>query len=337
MIGGEGTVLLVTVSDDRFGRKDGLYSQTQDKIEGIFKKNPQFGIKDFLMLKWPEIEASQFYKDNQKLLSHTDAGKNGRGYKPYAILEAFNKVDNGDYVVYTDCSPEMWKMPSNFLIKPGEFDIEILKKNCRDNKDILSCFVKWKNSDLAKDDLGCHTHRWFTTNKCIDRMGLRFYEDGYMHASGMLVIRKTEATQIFIEEWLKWNLIDECSALGSQESESDEYWTHERESTKLGHRHDQSISGLLLNTTNHKLIDIVYNLMNPYNFLQFARRDQQYKFIESLPVLNVGDKVINPKGTEMTVWRIDQEGDNKKYIVGKLQESYYAADRQNLKKIYETN
>lgn len=326
-------VLLVTVSDDRFGRKNGEYGKTQDKIKHIFINNAHFGITDFLMLKWPQIEASQFYKDNQKLLSHQDAGKNGRAYKPYAILEALNKINEGDYIVYSDCSPEMWKMPKDFNIDPEIFNIEILKNLCNNNGGILSCFVKWKNSDLVQNDLGVHTHRWFTTNRCMDKMGLRFYEDGYMHASGMLAICKTEATHIFIEEWLKWNLIDECCALGSKEGEADEFWVHESESTKLGHRHDQSISGLLLNAINHKLIDIVYNQMNPYNFLQFARIGQEYKFIESLPVLNVGDKVINHQGTEVAVWRIDNEGDNKKYIVGQLKESCYGTERQNLKKI----
>ncbi len=322
-------ILLVTVSDDRFGRKDGNYSKTQDKIEFIFKNNPQFGIKDFLMMKWEQIKDSQFYKDNEKLLRHTDAGKNGRAYKPYAILQGLEKIKEGDYLIYSDCSPEMWKMPKNFKIDSEVFDVEILKNLCKSNNDILTCFVKWKNSNLAQGDNGIHTHRWFTTNKCMDRMGLRFYEDGYQHASGMWAIRKTEETFEFVKEWLKWNLIDECCALGSAENGMDEFWVHESESTKIGHRHDQSISGLLLNKTNQKFIDIIYNEMNPYNFLQFARKNQEYNFIESLPKLSIGDKVVNIQGTEMKIWKIEGE----KYVVGQLQESCYASERQNLKKI----
>ena len=322
-------IILVTVSDDRFGRKDGNYGKTQDKIEHIFKINTHFGINKFLTVKWVDIESSPFYKTNESLLKHTDAGKNGRAYKPYAILQGLKSINEGDYLIYTDCSPEMWSMGRGFMVKPEYFDVEVLKNLCKNNNDILTCFVKWKNSNLAKGDNGIHTHRWFTTNRCIDTMGLRFYEDGYQHASGMWVIRKTAETIEFVDEWLKWNLIDECCALGSVGGTADEYWNDPIESTKVGHRHDQSISGLLLNKTNQKFVDILYNEMNPYNFLQFARKNTEYKFIESLPPLNIGDKVINRQGTEMEVWKM--EGD--KYVVGKLQESCYASERQNLKKI----
>lgn len=325
-------VILVTISDDRFGRKNGKYSETQDQIERLFRANPSFGIKDFLMLKWSQIETSQFFQDNKQLLSHTDAAVNGRAYKPYAILEAFNKVNEGDYIVYTDCSPEMWKMQKGFKIDPEIFDIKVLKNLCKNNDDVLSCFVKWKDKHLYPGELGIHTHRHFTTNRCMDKMDLRFYEDAYMHASGMMVFRKTNETKAFIEEWLKWNLIDECCALGPARIGGASWW-NEEEDFKLGHRHDQSISGLLLNAKNQKLIDIVYNEINPYNFLQYARKNQEYKFIESLPEIKEGDKVLNKSGTEMKVWRIDLEGDKKRYIVGQLSESCYGCGREELKLI----
>ena len=41
-------VILTTISDDRFGRKGGKYSQTQDKILNFFKNNPNFDIVVFV-------------------------------------------------------------------------------------------------------------------------------------------------------------------------------------------------------------------------------------------------------------------------------------------------
>jgi hypothetical protein len=89
----------------------------------------------------------------------------------------------------------------------------------------------------------------------------------------------------FVEEWLRWNLIDECASLGSSENEpvlpekcKCEYW-HDEVSKygKIGHRHDQSISGLLINKMGNKL---VRNQRN-YNFLSFCKVDFPYEFIES--------------------------------------------------------
>lgn len=328
----DGIIILVTVSDDRFGRKNGEYEKTQNKIESIFKSNPKFGINNFLMLKWTQINESNFFKENEQLLSHTDAAVNGRAYKPYAILEAFKQVNEGDYIVYTDCSPEMWKMPKDFKITNDEFDIEVIKNLCKNNDDILSCFVKWKDKYLYPGELGIHTHKYFTLNRCMDKMNLRFYEDGFMHASGMMVFRKSDASQLFVEEWLMWNLIDECCALGPSCGGGAKWW-NEEEGFKIGHRHDQSISGLLLNKKNQLLVDIIYNEINPYNFLQYARKNQEYKFIESLPEIKEGDKVENKAGTQMVVWRIDTEENKKRYIVGQLKESCYGCKREDLKLI----
>ncbi len=69
--------------------------------------------------------------------------------------------------------------------------------------------------------------------------------------------------------------------------------------------------------------------MHPYNFLQFCMVGEKYSFIESNPKIEKGDTVINKEGTEMKLWKI--EGD--KYVVGALEESCYATDRQNLKLI----
>ena len=54
-------VALVTVSDDRSGRKNGKYSETQDRIRSIFEQNRNFGITDLFFWKWEDILNTSFY------------------------------------------------------------------------------------------------------------------------------------------------------------------------------------------------------------------------------------------------------------------------------------
>lgn len=332
-------VILVTISDDRAGRKDGKYAETQDKIHTIFFEgaNDDFGINCGLMMNFDGLEKTEFYEKNKTLLSNIDAGINGRAYKPYVISRALASIADGDYLIYTDCSPEIWNMPADFRIDPEVFDIEILKGLCTDNNDILTAFVKWDEVEILEGQLGIHTHANFTLNRCITKMGMHFYEDGYMHASGMWVIRKTPDTVDFVEKWLMWNCIDECASLGKADVAGDDSFWREELDYKKGHRHDQSISGLLLCARNQKFVDIVYNDMHPYNPLQFARKGVEYKFIESLPKIDKGDIVGNAAGVQMKVWRIDKLHGRDYFIVGQLEQSCYGTSRENLLLIEKNN
>jgi hypothetical protein len=92
-------VLLVTVTDDRSGRKNSEYGKTQKKIEDLFKRNSQFGIKDFLSLTFDDILKTDFYQKNKLLLDNVDPARNGRAYKPYAIQQALTQVEEGDFVI----------------------------------------------------------------------------------------------------------------------------------------------------------------------------------------------------------------------------------------------
>ncbi len=158
----------------------------------------------------------------------------------------------------------------------------------------------------------------------------------------MWVIRKTPATVAFVEEWLKWNCIDECASLGPADGDGSNmlYWWQE-EHIKMGHRHDQSISGLLINKIGNKLVEIPDDCagMHPYNPLQYARTDVKYKFIDSINPnksedqnrpLQKGDVVINSKGTEMYVLGFEMV-DGVEYVqVGKHPASAYKTVRENL-------
>lgn len=323
--------VLVTVSDDRFGRKDGKYEETQSKINSLFIKNKKFGIDDhhIYQIKYFLEYSKNLTLELRNLLNIKDAARNGRVYKPLSILESLRKIDEGDFLIYTDCSPELWKnIPSNL----EDFDIEIIKNLCIENNDILTAFTKWSDEKLlANGDLGKHTHKNFTLDRCMNRMDMKFYEDCYMHASGMWCIRKTKKTINIIEKWLYYNSIDECCSLGWSSIENDDSFWQKENHNKMGHRHDQSISGLLLNSIGQNFVDIIYNDLHPYNFLNFCRKDTEYKFISGNPKIVEGDKVMNKQGTIMKVWRIDIENNKERFIIGQLEESCYGTSRENLK------
>lgn len=59
-IGAMNKTILVTVADDRFGRKEGLYGATQDRITRLFQEHPSLGIEPH-PYKWEDFARSAFY------------------------------------------------------------------------------------------------------------------------------------------------------------------------------------------------------------------------------------------------------------------------------------
>lgn len=292
-------VLLTSIADDRAGRKGGKYGATQEKIHKIFLNNPNFGITHFQMWNWNDIEKTDFYKENKVLLDDLDVLKNSRAYKPYIIYKGLQSLEDGDFLIYTDTSPELWSaIEENYIIDSNVYDLSVLKELCKKNNDILTVHVKWDGDNHVP--MGCpgrHTHAKFTLERCMKKMGLLKYRNSLQHASGMWVICKTEDTLKFIEEWLYWNLFEECSIVGRASVANDYSFAIEEGQSydpvtllelrpeAVSHRYDQSISGLLINRRGNKLVETPEDFwvtgLNPYNFLQYARKNVIYTFIDS--------------------------------------------------------
>ena len=354
--------ILVTVADDRFGRKGGKYGATQDKITALFKRHPNFGVVPH-PYKWKDISKTDFYRKNRILLDNPDPAKNGRAYKAYAVSEALKDTPMGEFLIYTDSSPEIWKnitdnvfartkrehysmLPLSLLF--GEFknweshfhaqqifSLDVIKDLCRQNNDILTSFIRWNNENFkGDDDLGKATHKNFTSNRCMNRMGLRFYEDAYQHAGGMWCIRKTPKTIALVDEWLYWNCIDECCTLGWAHKKGDQsFWTEEAK-FKLGFRSDQAVTGLLLARINQKhVVPPTFDGWAAANLFQFCRVGYKYSFLESLPKLKVMDSVMDKVGRNLRVIKIK----NNKYHVGEPFGIRYTTTRENLKLIERAN
>lgn len=275
-------VVMATVSDDRHKRKNGMYGSTQRKIRTILERNDQFGIDGLYFYTFDDIRDSEFYRVNEAMLRYDDPSINGRCYKPYVIRCALDNVSDGDYVIYNDVSPEWWEVGEDFVIG-DEYQLDVLKNLCITNGDILSCKVSWMGFDGV---FANHTHEYFTTERCMRYMGMERYRHCLQHASGMMVFRKSGRSMNYVERWLRYNVIDQCASL-SDVVTGEDYWGEEvNVHEKIGHRHDQSISGLLVNDMGLRLLDVP-DYWSPYptkayNFLSFCRTDFRYSFVESV-------------------------------------------------------
>ena len=255
----------VTVSDDRFGRKAGQYASTQKMVKDMLSSADHLKISDLFFWKFDDILKTDFYKKNRDLIDNPNPDMNGRCYKPFVILDSLQRIGDGDFLIYNDISPEHWidvSFDSEFI------DTDVIKDLCDSNKGILSSEVIW----IVNNEVSPHTHENFTTEMCIETMNMRDYRYSIQHASGMMVLRKNKTTIDFVREWLKWNSMPECASLSSLDGSVNYY-----DSKKLGHRHDQSISGLLINSMNGKIVKYIEG----YNFTTFCRKNFPYQFIET--------------------------------------------------------
>lgn len=273
--------IFVTVADDRAGRKGGKYIATQDKIDNILKDNPQLEISDHKRWRYEDIIDTSFYEKHKTLLDNKNPARNGRVYKPFAILEGLKDLNDGDFLIYNDTSPEVWEYDYNY----SKYDINVIRDLCYQNGGILTAHAKWNHTThVQKGYIGVHNHEHFTLERCINKMGLQQFKYSLQHSSCMVVLQKCPKSIQFAEEWLYWNCIDECSCLGFANIPNDfSFWSEEM--YKIGHRHDQSISGLLINKMNNKLIETLDyyerdNGTNAYNFINFCRPDFKYNFFE---------------------------------------------------------
>lgn len=329
--------ILVTVSDDRFGRKEGAYKATQQTISNIFEvENKYFGV-ELSQWDWDKIKLAPFYKSNKTLLDNIDPARNGRAYKPLVIQQELNNLEFGDFLIYNDCSPELWHNDSGPIPKE-EYDIEVLHRLVKNNGGILTAFVKWDYKNKLTNGLGIHTHDNFTLNRCIERMQMEAHRYDYQHASGFMAFEKNEKTVEFVKTWAYWNCIDDCASMGRMSLPNDySYWEAEHE-RKMGHRHDQSISGLLLNKMGANLIDLpsIWKV-NPYNFVNFCRLNQEYNFISSNNKhitgpneIKKGSKVINSKGVHLKVFEFAPADGIEWIVVGINRSSCYKTTKEHL-------
>ena len=158
-----------------------------------------------------------FKKKNEKILSC----KRGAGYwmwKPYVVKKTLDKLQDGDYLFYCDS---------------GAFVTKDLH--------ILIDFMEQEGTDILLFDLD-HMEKVFTKRDVFMELGCdeKQYTDSWQRCATYFMIKKTEHTQQFIEQWLayaqKYELI----------SDEDNVLYHQPNYPEFrDNRHDQSIFSVL--------------------------------------------------------------------------------------------
>ncbi|BDU51417.1 hypothetical protein [Haliovirga abyssi] len=201
-----------TYGDEKF-LKQKKFALIMAKMNGNFDK---------IMGYTPNDIDYEFYNKNKNILSQ----KRGGGYwlwKPYFILKTLNKINNGDYLFYSDAGA--------FFLKKVDILIEELKNS---NQDIMGFELPLIESQWTKKEL-------FINMDCDND---KYYNSNQILASFML-IKKTDFSVKFFEKFLEYS----CNEINLTDKFDKRI---EQREDFIEHRHDQSIFSLLYKKNNLK-------------------------------------------------------------------------------------
>lgn len=220
-----------------FGNKD-VYIQNQTNLIASAAMYQAFDI--IISYQSHNIDP-EYYEKHKEILS----SKRGAGYwlwKPYFILKTLKMMPEDDILLYVD---------SSGVFRDGIYELLNLAKEHN--------IVLFPNPIL--------NNRGWIKKTVIDKMvdGDDSYLDKKSLHAGIILLRNTEETRKFIEEWLKFC---EDPELITDIPSDDEY------SDFKDHRHDQSILSILYdkNPGEHYLYDPYPAMMK--SFILTRRRDQ---------------------------------------------------------------
>ena len=143
-----------------------------------------------------DIIRTDFYKINRRIFSK----RHGFGlyiWKPYIILQELYKIADGDYIFYCDCSRH-YPIGFNNSIVPV---IDYMIKN---------------NIDIMPGNIQTVRNGIHTSDDCINIIRLdhdfdiKKYKYSLQHTAGHIILKKSNRSIEFINEWLKYCQIWQC-------------------------------------------------------------------------------------------------------------------------------
>jgi len=165
---------------------DARYTAVQDRLNLGAAVSRQFDTIRGYRREW--LETTDFYRDNKALLDMP----RGAGYwawKPFIILDALEKQDDGDLVVYQDCGDEFFTydgLRDRLLEVAGSCDL-VLTRGGDDHG------LTYRNSDWTRRDcfvlMGCDT---------------AVYWNAPQVEAGIIVAKKTAWPLGILREWLRF-------------------------------------------------------------------------------------------------------------------------------------
>ena len=276
-------VLLTNLSDGSFSDSRQLLNLSASK----------FGIETIFSYDFEDLVDTTFYNNNYSIITQPK----GLGYwlwKPYIILDAFSKVNEGDIVIYADCGIKIIG------------DLKPLIELCKNETEILV----FANSD--------YTNKIWTKRDCFVLMDCdeEKYWNGIHCDAAFILLRKSSRTKKFVEDWLLFgsdpNILTDTANICGQDNFPE----------FIEHRRDQSILSLLVikygvpfyrmptQFGNHyKTVE--YRVANEFNCIN-QRNQTQVNYYAELPFANSPYPQLldhHRKKTESTI--TDYPADNK--------------------------
>jgi hypothetical protein len=189
--------------------------------------------------------------------------RNGYGFwafKPLIILDVMNKIDDGDVVIYHDAGRPEYKFEVKNSIVPL---VNIVKNHYQG---IGLCEGPW-------------SHNQYTKDKCFKMMDCDtpYIRQKNQLAASIGIYEKNPKSLLFLNDWKKWCLTHQAIC-----TEEPGDFKHDN---FQAHRHDQSISSLLISKMGNKLIRGLSTfcfleccLNKKYNFIDPNQPPSKYKY-----------------------------------------------------------
>lgn len=128
------------------------------------------------------LESTDFYTEHAEILSDKRKGDGWCLWKPFVILESLNKIEEGEILLYMDCTDTFSPMINLFL-----------EKFFTGNDIMLSQMGESPNSSYCKRDtfikMGCDESRYWNSIQL---------------EAGIIAIKKNERTVNFVKEYLQY-------------------------------------------------------------------------------------------------------------------------------------
>lgn len=201
-------IVLVTLADDRC-------RIGQSKVESTAK---QFGKVDPNVIgwTWKDFQKTEHYKQNPHIFSE----KRGLGYwswKPFIILDAMERIQSGDFILYHDAGRPCY----NWHI---DFDVHPFAKYIKQNHQGLGIvFGPWNHGKMTKRD--CLIHM-----QCDEPA---YHKHKQVSATWSLWEKNDFCLRV-LDEWKRW-------VVHSSRIVTDDSSSIAEHSFFNAHRHDQSI------------------------------------------------------------------------------------------------
>ena len=225
-------VRVLTYSDDRGKRKNGLYRETQKSMDRVWDLHPD--VHTVVDKTEHDLLKTAFYRKHQRVLDSDNTTRDsGCMWKIYFLLQELREMSRDEggckYLLYHDCSPEIW----NFKTDYSKISLQPLIAKCEKNRGVLiGGTANWFPG---------HTHRRWTSPKCMEVMDATEHRDKQQDCASWILIQPNPFTVSFFAEVLRFIEMEDCYSCVKNKAHDQSIEPAFRE-----HRGEQSVLSLLL-------------------------------------------------------------------------------------------